>query len=99
MNLVSPLIITPGFIVTPWGRTVTVRPFTLTELDITFIDNAKRRTVHAQVARIPRPLILWQGDAYDAIGDWTQEQAEARVTELLGEDPAATLAALFQRQP
>lgn len=28
-------------------------------------------------------LTLWDGDAYDAIGDWTQADAETRVLELL----------------
>lgn len=28
-------------------------------------------------------LILWQGDAYDAIGNWTYEQVDNRIKELL----------------
>ena len=95
MNLYAPLTVTPPVVTLPNGKTITVAPFTLEKLDITIIDNEERRTVHAAIHRCPRPLVLWQGDAYDAVGNWTQEQAEARITELLGSDPAAVLAGLF----
>lgn len=32
---------------------------------------------------INRILVLWEGEEYDAIGQWTDEQAEARIKELL----------------
>jgi hypothetical protein len=32
---------------------------------------------------ITKQLVLWEGEAYDAIGQWTDEQAEARIKELL----------------
>jgi hypothetical protein len=32
---------------------------------------------------IKRILVLWEGEAYDAIGQWTDEQAEQRIKELL----------------
>jgi len=32
---------------------------------------------------IKRLLVLWQGEEYDAIGQWTDEQAEARIKQLL----------------
>jgi hypothetical protein len=32
---------------------------------------------------ITQSLVLWEGDEYDAIGQWTDEQAEARIRELL----------------
>lgn len=31
-----------------------------------------------------KPIILWSGNEYDTIGNWTQTQAEGRVLELLG---------------
>lgn len=51
---------------------------------------------HKVAAKIEtlNPLTLWDGDAYKTIGDWTQAQAEARVMELLGTNPAAVLAKL-----
>lgn len=32
---------------------------------------------------IKRILVLWEGESYDAIGQWTDEQAEQRIKELL----------------
>ena len=32
---------------------------------------------------MPLKLVLWEGAAYTAIGNWTQAQAEARIIELL----------------
>ncbi len=32
---------------------------------------------------IKQILVLWEGEEYDAIGQWTDEQAEARIKELL----------------
>jgi hypothetical protein len=79
------------------GEVKTPRPLTLTELDITIIDNAKRRIAEARLLPCPRPVTLWQGDAYDTAGDYTQDQVEARVLEVLGSDLKAGLEALFVR--
>ena len=43
-----------------------------------------------------RPLVLWSGEDYDNIGDWTQAQAENRVLDLLGSDIQKTLLDLLQ---
>jgi hypothetical protein len=61
------------------------------------MDNASRKWCAAQIAPCPQPLALWEGDAYDAAGDYTQAQVEARVLEVLGSDLRAGLEALFQR--
>lgn len=44
-----------------------------------------------------RTLTIWEGDAYDAAGDYTQAQAEARILEVLGPDIKAGLERLFVR--
>lgn len=69
-----------------------------TVLAVRFGDDAMLRRATANVTPFfiagdrPRPLpakrialVLWQGDEYDAIGDYTQEQVESRVLELLGD--------------
>lgn len=71
------------------------KPITLTELDITTIDNEKRKLATARIAPCPFPLTLWEGAAYDAAGDYTQADVDARVLELLGADIKAGLEALF----
>lgn len=95
MNLSNPITITPPAITKADGTVKTFNPITLNELDITIIDNAKRKSVMAQIRPVPRPLVLWEKAAYDAAGDYTQAQVEARVTELLGNDPKSVLEGLF----
>lgn len=95
MILSNPITITPPAITKADGTVKTFNPITITELDVTIIDNAKRKSVVAQIRPVPRPLVLWEKAAYDAAGDYTQAQVEARVTELLGSDPKAVLEGLF----
>ena len=45
-----------------------------------FEDNAVRKIVNARTS--DGNYTLWAGEAYDSIGDWTSEQAIAKVREL-----------------
>ena len=71
------------------------KPLTLSKLDVTTIDNSERRSCVARIAPCPFQLTLWEGAAYDAAGDYTQADVEARVLSLLGADIKAGLEALF----
>lgn len=42
-----------------------------------------------------KPLTLWSGADYDTIGDYTQNQAEQKVLELLGNDKQQALVDLL----
>jgi hypothetical protein len=95
MNLSQPVTIQPPTITRSTGEVRVQKPITLTELDITIIDNAKRKSCVARIRPCPQPVTLWSGDAYDAAGDYTQAQVEAKVLELLGPDIKAGLEALF----
>lgn len=95
MNLINPITITPPSFTRKDGTIRSFNPITLTELDVTIIDNAKRKSVMAQIRPVPRPLVLWSGDAYTTAGDYTQAQVETRVLELLGNDPKSVLEGLF----
>jgi hypothetical protein len=64
-------------------------------LAVTIIDTAARRLCHAHIGGCRQMLLLWSGDAYDAAGDYTQAQAEDRLREVLGSDPAAVLQGLL----
>jgi len=46
-------------------------------------DNAERKVVRAFTRELGQ-LVLWEGEAYDAIGQWTDTDVQARVLELLG---------------
>lgn len=47
------------------------------------VDIPDRKIVLCRVGENSKPLVLWRGQEYDAVGDYTQAQIEARVTELL----------------
>lgn len=95
MNLVSPITIVPPAITKADGSTKTFNPIVLNELDITILDNPKRKSVVVQIKPVPRPLVLWQGDDYTNIGDYTQTQVESKILEVLGNNPQNVLESLF----
>jgi hypothetical protein len=95
MNLPQPVTIQPPTITRSTGEVRVQKPITVTELDITIIDNSKRKSCVARIRPCPYLVTLWSGTAYDAAGDYTQAQAEARVLQLLGPDIKAGLEALF----
>jgi hypothetical protein len=95
MNLPAPITITPPSFTRSTGEVRSFQPITLATLDVTVIDNAKRKSCTAQIRPCPHPIVLWEGEAYDAAGDYTQAQVEARVLEVLGSDLKAGLERLF----
>lgn len=97
MQLQQPVTIQPPTFVRKTGETVVPRPFTVSALDLTLMDMPAQKVCMFRIARCPAPVLLWQGDEYDAAGDYTQAQAEARLLEKLGPDLKAGLERLFQR--
>lgn len=95
MNLSSPITIQPPSFTRANGEVRVLKPITLTKLDLIIIDNVERKSVVAHIRPCPRPLVLWTKDTYDAAGDYTQAQIEARIMELLGSDPKKILEELF----
>lgn len=68
----------------PIYGTNNIKTITLTELDVTLIDNSKNKTVRAKFSKFPKTLLLWEKESYDNAGEYTQLQAENRIKELLG---------------
>lgn len=62
------------------GETVSV-----SEIKINHVmdEYARKRVVVYFENGLP-PRVLWEGDAYDAIGQWTDSDVEARILELFG---------------
>ena len=58
------------------------------------IDDVNKKTCSVRITPFPIPLVLWSGEDYDAVGDYTQAQLEERVLEVLGNDPASVLKTL-----
>jgi hypothetical protein len=79
---------------TPVTLTVAGEALTLDKLEPVIIDDVARKFVVVRLHPAFRPLPLWRGSDYDAAGDWTQEQAESRILDLLGSDIAVGLQAL-----
>jgi hypothetical protein len=47
-------------------------------------DLFEEKTIIARVKGLPRPVVLWKGEAeYTAAGDWTNATAVAKATEVL----------------
>ena len=46
------------------------------------VDFPKQKKVVAHIEEIDGPVVLWEGNAYDAIGEWTNDDVEKRLTEL-----------------
>lgn len=79
----------------PLSVQVSDRVITVKDLPLVIIDVQKTKVCKAQSAPFYKTLTLWEDEAYDAIGQYTQDQAEARYLELLGADPAIELAKLY----
>lgn len=67
---------------------------TIDRLSLVFHDYHDRRLVRAILGPHCRDVVLWEGNAYDAAGDWTQAQAESRILEILGPDVQGSLQSL-----
>jgi hypothetical protein len=103
---ITATITRPGYTRHADGREVPPTDVMIDALAITTIDDSDRNVVRCQltgkkagrlVCLLPRMFVLWEGDAYNAAGDYTQADIEARVIELLGADVKAGLDALFLR--
>lgn len=46
------------------------------------VDLPKKKIVRAFVEEVDGAIVLWEGAAYDAIGQWTDANVQARLTEL-----------------
>lgn len=81
-------------IITPTNITV-IEAVTTNKFQLDFInDNPKEKKVIAQIYPLDlvdetviqgqvRFLTLWEGQEYDNVGNWTQQQANDRIIELL----------------
>ena len=68
-------------------KNVTVRQaesITLSEVTVLrWVDRPSDKVVLAFVQEINNPITLWEGSAYDLIGDWTEAQANTRLAEVI----------------
>ena len=56
---------------------------TVTTLTVNrIVDLPKKKIVRAFVEELDKPVVLWEGADYDAAGQWTDSDVQARLTEL-----------------
>jgi hypothetical protein len=99
MILNNSITIQPPPITKSDGTIKTFNPITFNELDLTIIDNSKRKVCAVRICRIPWPVLLWRGSDYDTIGDYTQSQVESKLLEKFGDNPVGFLENLFVKPP
>jgi hypothetical protein len=93
----EPIVIVPPERTLPNGVTMQPPAVTCRRLDFVLTDDSRNRKASAWVYFADKPITLWEGDEYDAAGDYTQAEAEARLLEKLGPDIKAGIEALFVR--
>jgi hypothetical protein len=56
------------------------------------------KVILANLVETTFPLVLWRGEQYDQIGQWTDEQAVARASELLNSASQEDIQKLYERR-
>lgn len=97
MNLENPIVVTPDPIRKRNGSLKNLPSITLSSLDFVILDDVKNKTCSVRIKPFSTPLILWNGDAYDVAGDYTQAALESRLLEVLGENPENILKTLVPK--
>lgn len=95
MNLSEPIVVKPNPLRKRDGSLKNLLPITLNELKMVILDNVDKKECSVQITPFPKPLVLWSGEEYDLVGDYTQAQVDSRVLEKLGNDPASVLKSLM----
>lgn len=79
---------------TPVTLTINDQQVEMSDLDIMIMDHGSKKVVLARLGPMFMPFVVWRGDNYDTAGDYTQAQLEAKILELLGDNPQETLQSL-----
>lgn len=98
INLQNPITINPPPYSDNSGKIINPPPVNLDKLEFIFTDNPAYKSVSARVSALPQVNInIWNGSDYDLIGDWTKSQAESKIQQLLGDNPAVYLRSLYPK--
>jgi len=96
IKLKSPITINVPSIKKSDGSTKEFSPVVLNEIDFIVTYDNSRKFASAIIKGVNRNITLWSGDDYDKAGQFTDKDVDARVSEILGNDPAKSIEALFQ---
>jgi hypothetical protein len=62
------------------AKTTTINTLTVNRM----VDLPGQKIVKAFIGELPTPVTLWEGAAYDTIGQWTDQDVIDRLNELYG---------------
>jgi hypothetical protein len=96
ITLKSPITINIPSITKTDGTTKDFPPVVLNDIDYIVSYDNSRKFASAILKGVNRSITLWSGDDYDKAGQFTDKDVDARVNELLGKNPAATIEGLFK---
>ena len=97
ITLSNPITITPSSFTLEDGTTITPNPITISELDYSVNYSNSRKSARANFVGLPITMTLWKGADYDAAGQFTDADVEARINTLLGSDPQSVLQGLMPK--
>ncbi len=97
INLQNPITIQPPPYSDNSGKIINPPPITLSSLEFIYVDNSKFKNISAQIFSLQAHITLWQGSEYDIIGDWTKSQADQKIKDILGDDPATYIRSLYPK--
>ena len=63
------------------------------------VDLPKQKVVRCFIEELDEPVVLWEGAAYDAAGQWTDADVEARLTACLLYTSPSPRDGLLSRMP
>lgn len=89
------LVITPPPHSDQSGKITQPANIVIGQAKLTYIDTPHTKNLSVRIEGIPSLVTLYQGEDYNKIGNWTEQQAEARLLEVLGPEPAQYLRKLF----
>ena len=95
ITLESPITVNIPSIKKSDGTIKHFAPVVLNSIDYIVTYDNTARVAMAIIKGVNRPIALWKGEEYDAIGQFTDEDVDARVSQILGSNPASAISDLF----
>lgn len=97
MKLKEPVTIMPPPHSDNNGNIIYPDPITFEDLKITVHDNFHTKTIGVHIQGIPTIVSLVSKEEYDEFGEWTRQQIFDKLTQKMGEHPAAYLRSIFPK--
>lgn len=90
-------LVPPPYTDTNTNKVIQPDPIVLDHLKVVYTDTPDEKTVTARIDNTPGYFVLFSGQQYDIMGDWTQAQAESALKARLGENIQETLQNMYPR--